>query len=142
MSKHDANLSVHHTVNDEVWSTINAGLGDFNASAAPLDEVHPLACCARSPAGEIIGGVIGRTWGTCCEMLQLWVAEGQRHQGIGSALVTQFHDQGEARGCRSFYLDTFSFQAPEFYRKLGYEVRLELRGYTHDIVKYIMIREI
>ena len=142
MSNHHATLSLHHAVDDEVWSAVNAGLGEFNAAAAPLDEVKPLACCARSAGGEIIGGVIGRTWGKCCEMLQLWVADEYRHQGIGSALVANFHEQGEARGCRSFYLDTFSFQAPEFYRRLGYEVRWELPGYTQGIVKYVMVREV
>ena len=45
------------------------------------------------------------------------------------------------RACHNFYLETFSFQAPNFYRSLGYEVRLELHGYTGGVVKYTMVRE-
>ena len=101
-----------------------------------VDDVQPLPCAARSPQGEIIGGIIGRTWGICCEMLRLWVDEPHRRRGIGGALVRQFHQQAESRGCRRF-----SFQAPEFSGRLGYDVRLELKGYSGDIVKYIMIRE-
>jgi len=31
----------------------------------------------------------------------------------------------EDRGCRTFYLETFSFQAPGRYRRLGYEAKLD-----------------
>ena len=135
-------LTVHNEVNAELWQIVNDGLDAFNAASAPLHDIQPLACAARALEGRVIGGVIGRTWGVCCEMLQLWVAEEHRRLGIGSALVTQFHKQAEARGCITFYLDTFSFQAPEFYRKFGYDVRCQLQGYSHDIVKYIMVREV
>ena len=137
-----ATITTHNEEDTELWRVVNDGLGEHNVSAAPLDEVQPLACAAHSPQGKIIGGVIGRTWGTCCEMLQLWVAPPQRRQGIGRQLVEQFHQQAEGRGCRTFYLDTFSFQAPDLYRTLGYEIRLEIRGFSGSIVKYVMMREV
>ena len=138
----NANIRVHNEIDKEVWRIVDGGLSAYNAAAAPLDEVQPLACSATSEAGEVIGGVVGRTWGDCCEMLQLWVDESQRGKGVGRLLVEQFHQQAESRGCKTFYLDTFSFQAPEFYRKLGYEVKFELQGYTHNIVKYVMVRNV
>jgi hypothetical protein len=55
-----------------------------------------------------------------------------------------FHEnpRAEARGCRTVYLDTFSFQAPSLYRALGYQVRLEIAGFAPGIVKYTMVREL
>ncbi len=103
--------------------------------------VQPLACFARRASGELVGGAVGRTWGTCCELQQLWVEPGQRRQGIGARLVREFEHQAAVRGCRTFYLETFSFQAPRLYRTLGYEVRLELHGFAPGIVKYTMVRE-
>ena len=41
----------------------------------------------------------------------------------------------------AFYLETFSFQAPSLYRSLGYEVKLELHGFSAGIVKYTMVHE-
>ena len=41
----------------------------------------------------------------------------------------------------AFYLETFSFQAPSLYRSLGYEVKLELRGFSAGIVKYTVVRD-
>ena len=79
---------------------------------------------------------------TCCELQQLWVEPALRRQGIGARLVREFEQRAAARGCRTYYLETFSFQAPSLYRALGYEVKLELRGFAPGIVKYTMVREV
>lgn len=52
----------------------------------------------------------------------LWVDENFRENGYGSKLVKKVEDLAVEKGCRFIYLDTFSFQAPEFYKKNGYEV--------------------
>ena len=48
-----------------------------------------------------------------------------RRRGIGSQLIHEFERVAINRGCRTFYLETFSFQAPSLYLSLGYQVRLE-----------------
>ena len=50
----------------------------------------------------------------------LWVADKHRGHGYGGALMRTAEDEARSRGVRNVYLDTFSFQAPEFYKKLGY----------------------
>jgi GNAT superfamily N-acetyltransferase len=140
-----ASVDVEITVHDEIpareGSIVDEGLGSSNEALAPLQEVRRLSSFARLPGGDVIGGAVGRTWGACCELQQLWVRPGHRHQGIGSRLVRAFEARGEALGCRTFYLETFSFQAPTLYRTLGYETRFELRGFPQGIVKYVMVRE-
>ena len=112
------------------------------SSLPPSTASSPLACFARSPAGDVIGGAVGRTWGECCELQQLWVAPEQRQRGIGSRLVRMFEARGRERGCRTFYLYTFSFQAPSFYQALGYRPAHEIRGFPDGIVKYLMMRNV
>ena len=122
---------------------IDAGLDASNLAAAPsLNEVRPITCIARAPSGEIIGGAVGRTWGECAELQQLWVAPEHRRGGIGSRLVELFDSRARARGCRALYLTTFSFQAPALYEALGYKPVAELRGFPRGIVKYLMVRTI
>jgi GNAT superfamily N-acetyltransferase len=134
-------LSLHDELPPEA-ALVDAGLGAANEAAAPLHEVRRLACIARTADGTVVGGAVGRTWGECCELQQLWVEPAHRRRGLGAQLVRAFEGRAQQRGCRTFYLDTFSFQAPRLYRSLGYEVRLELRGFGHGIVKYTMVREV
>lgn len=124
----------------EAAAIVDAGLGKSNEAAAPLHEVRPLSCFARLASGQVVGGAVGRTWGKCCELQQLWVDPQFRRQGIAMRLVRQFESRAEGRGCETFYLETFSFQAPALYRSLGYEPAAELRGFPGGVVKYLMVR--
>jgi ribosomal protein S18 acetylase RimI-like enzyme len=119
---------------------VDGGLDAFNHDNAPLAEVVHVTCVARDDAGDVIGGAVGRTWGECAELMQLWVAPEQRRQGIGARLVRMFEAHAAGRGCSICYLTTFSFQAPRLYRALGYEVTWEVRGFPQGIVKYEMAR--
>ena len=134
-----------YTVHDERLpkeiDIVDTGLGRSNDAAAPLDDVHHLSCFARLPDADVIGGAVGRTWGSCCELQQLWVADAHRRKGVGARLVKEFERAAEARGCHTFYLETFSFQAPALYRSLGYEVKAAIAGFPDGIIKYMMVRD-
>jgi ribosomal protein S18 acetylase RimI-like enzyme len=120
---------------------VDAGLEAHNRAAAPLDDVQPLAATASLPSGEVIGGAVGRTWGGCCELLQLWVHPDHRGLGAASRLLQEFERLGASRGCHTFYLTTLSFQAPDFYLKRGYSVLARISGYPDGIAKYLMQRQ-
>ena len=123
-------------------AAIHAGLDAFNQAEAELAKVRQLAVTAHDGGRAIQGGALGRTWGECGELLQLWVAESARGRGIGRSLVQRFEEEASARGCALIYLDTFSFQAPGFYESLGYEVVLVTRGFTGGIAKYTLHKSI
>ena len=50
----------------------------------------------------------------------LWVADSYRKHGVGSQLMADAEAAAREHGCRAAYLDTFTFQAPKFYERLGY----------------------
>lgn len=133
-------LDVHDDLPAVERAQVDAGLEAHNQAAAPLHEVQPLSAFARTAlgpdAGRVIGGVVGRTWGALAEIQQLWVEPAQRRQGIGSGLVRAFEARARQRGCRAFYLESFSFQAPALYQRLGYAVQLERHGYPQGIVQF------
>ena len=114
------------------------GIDGFNHREPELRQVRALHVFARDERGQVVAGAVGRTWGQCAELQQLWVQEADRHQGVGRHLMALFEADAAARGCRLVYLDTFSFQAPGFYEKLGYRCVLQTRGFTRGIVKFTM----
>lgn len=131
-------FSTFDTPPDACLRVVDEGLDQFNHSVAPLSGVKSLASFATDRSGRVVGGAVGRTWGRCCELLQLWVEEEYRATGIGSRLLQQFEDRARRRGCDVFYLTTLSFQAPAFYRKHGYTSLAEIGGYPEGITKHLM----
>ena len=59
---------------------------------------------------------------------------------MGSRLLRDFEARARTRGCWLVYLETFSFQAPAFYKAHGYAVAFEIRGYTQGMVKHTMTK--
>lgn len=138
----DFNITSHDTHPRREAAIVDAGLEQANTSAAPLDEVRPISCFARGHMDQVIGGAVGRRWGHACELQQLWVEPRYRRRGIGGQLLRAFEAHAMAHGCRYFFLETFSFQAPQLYQRLGYAVRHEHTGFPGGIVKLIMSRQV
>jgi GNAT superfamily N-acetyltransferase len=117
---------------------VDAGIDQHNLAEPEIHNVAQLATFARYSNHQVKGGAVGRTWGECCELQQLWVAQDARGRGTGNELMNSFEREARRRGCALVYLDTFTFQARPFYEKRGYEVVLETPGFPNGIVKYTM----
>jgi GNAT superfamily N-acetyltransferase len=135
----DYRLTVHDQPDADAARIIDSGLGEANDAAAPLHEVRPLACYLREADDAVIGGAVGRRWGACAELQQLWVRPDLRRRGLGAQLVRAFEARAAEHGCTLVYLETFSFQAPRLYASLGYETRHTLAGFGHGIGKHLMV---
>jgi GNAT superfamily N-acetyltransferase len=93
---------------------------EFNSSVTGIGDGAFLAFFVRE--GErIVAGICGNTWGGTCEVRQFWVEESQRRCGLGTKLLQAAEQEAQRRGCTQIILMTFSFQAPGFYRKHGFE---------------------
>ena len=132
-------IRIDEAVDAAELAVVDAGIDAFNAGAAPLYEVRALARVARRDA-EVIGGAVGRTWGSACELQQLWVRADCRGAGLGRRLLTAFEAAAAARGCMMVSLETFDFQAPDFYAAQGYTTVWRNTAYPHGIVKHHMAK--
>ena len=84
------------------------------------------ACCFAREGGSVVAGLAGETYSGWLFIRYLWVSDALRGRGIGRKLMSDAEGRALERGCHSAWVDTFSFQAPGFYPKLGYQVFGEL----------------
>jgi GNAT superfamily N-acetyltransferase len=94
----------------------------FNCAETGITDGAWLAIIVRDDNQRIVAGICGNTWGGCAEIRQFWVEEGRRKQGLGTRLLEAAEQEARRRGCWHMLLMTFSFQAPVFYVKRGFEV--------------------
>lgn len=84
---------------------------------------------ATDDNGKIIGGIIANLlMDECLSIYVLWVDEAFRYKKIGSRLLSQLEEDAKKIGAQVSHLDTFDFQALEFYQKSGYEIFGTLEG--------------
>ena len=110
----------------------------FNVATTGVEDGRELAIFLRDDRGQIMAGLYGHTWGGCLDIRELWVRADSRGRGYGRALIEAAESEARARGCRQATLETHSFQAPEFYRKLGWEVFGVLDDYPAGHRKYYL----
>lgn len=82
----------------------------------------PLAVLVRDEAGAVVGGLTGRTSAAWLYVELFWLPETLRGTGLGTRVMMVAEVEAVRRDCIGVHLDTYDYQAPGFYRKLGYEV--------------------
>ena len=123
---------------DDKTPILRQHLGAFNVERAQIDQSQDLAIFLSDRQGELMAGIVGWIWGECLEIAYLWVHTTLRGQGYGTRLMERLEAEALARGCRVSALDTFSFQAPAFYTKLGYEIFGRVGGYPNGVQKLFL----
>ncbi|MBO1582603.1 GNAT family N-acetyltransferase [Bacillus sp. XF8] len=114
----------------------------YNISVLPDEVKSPLehvSFLLKDDAGKIFGGITGTMYFYHLHIDFLWVDESVRHEGYGSQLLNKIEEIAQEKNCRLILLDSFSFQAPEFYKKHGYRefgvVEDHPKGYSQHFLE-------
>ena len=99
-------------------AAVNAGLRAYNRTF--VSDTADLSLVVEDGAGQIIGGCDAFRMGELALLDVLWVAEPRRGTGLGACLLAQLEQDAARQGAKRLELNTFGFQAPGFYEKLGY----------------------
>ena len=123
------NFEITDNVKKEDKETIFQGLLEYNLARIENKDLKDLGIYFQDETGTKLAGLIGDTHGNWLAVKYLWVSEELRGKSIGSQILKQAEDTAKERGCKYVFLDTFSFQAPLFYKKYGYKEVFALEEY-------------
>ncbi len=114
-------------------------LYEFNVSATAISDGIEYGRVIRNSSKAIIAGVSGHTWGGTCQVNHLWVQENYRGSGLGLSLMNEVEVHARKMKCTQIVLFTHSFQAPQFYEKLGFKRMSETRNYPigHSQLQFV-----
>ncbi|KAF1299491.1 hypothetical protein BAU15_02285 [Enterococcus sp. JM4C] len=132
--------------NEESLDFIEEKLTEYNLAHKALtqkEEFVRFAKVAKDQNEKVIGGVIAYS-----SMYQigyidtLWVDDAYRYKGIGRKLLTEVEQELADFGCENCHLDTYDFQAPGFYRKMGYQEFGQLRHEKANVTEYFFSKKL
>ncbi|MCT4172977.1 GNAT family N-acetyltransferase [Elizabethkingia anophelis] len=115
-------LEINSVITEHTNEVITNFLNQYNQerSVSFEDEINEDVEIVMHDGEKIVGGIIGRSlWGTL-EIKRLAVHPDYRNKGIGSKLIYAAETEAKKRKSSYLSLNTFSYQAPEFYEKLGF----------------------
>jgi ribosomal protein S18 acetylase RimI-like enzyme len=97
-------------------------IDQYNMAQTGRHDFQWLTLFVYDEAGRVVAGINAYTWADTCRVQSLWVQAELRHQGYGSSLLRAAEEEAQRRGCQVIVLETHSFQAPDFYQRLGYTI--------------------
>ena len=115
---------------------------EFNCAQTGIGDGRSFSIFLRGNENKIFAGLSGWTWAQACEIRILWVHANLRGQGYGKRLMEMAEREARSRGCKVIYLNSYGFQAPEFYQKLGFEIFAQLEDFPPGQAQYHLVKRL
>lgn len=107
----------------EEVDVIIEGLRNFNSPYFGNQKSIHFAVYLKDENNQVVGGILAwmRPGIKLLYIDSIWISEPMRKKGYGKKLVLAAEAEGIKHGCTHAQVDTLSFQAEPFYKKLGYK---------------------
>lgn len=118
------------------------GLKDHMVAKRNLKPISFFGYFIKDDSGKVVGGCNGCFLYGCLVVDTLWVAESLRGQGYGTKLMQEAEYLGLENECRFATVNTMDWEALDFYKKLGFVVELERKGFDKGSIFYFLRKEL
>ncbi|MBB3129492.1 GNAT superfamily N-acetyltransferase [Paenibacillus rhizosphaerae] len=115
---------------------------EFNSNQVPNGIYEELNLCVKDEEDRIIAGLNSAICWNWMEVDILWVEDEHRRSGHGKRLLEEAERIARTKHCTFIKLNTFSFQAPEFYKKYGYKEMAVIENAPLGSKHYYFIKEL
>ncbi len=104
-------------------------LVSFSANKAGAFHRQNIVLEARNRKNKLVGGLSGDTQWKCLNVDMLWLDPAYRGKGWGTRLFKITQAKALQRGCRQVVARRYDFQAPDFFKKLGFQTYSRIKDY-------------
>jgi GNAT superfamily N-acetyltransferase len=115
----DWTIAIEAAPDADIRAAVLKPLMAHNTEQTGSSDYQPFAITIRGPDGSIAGGLYGGIYFRFL-FIELLATGAAKDQGIGRQVMELAEAEARKRGCIGMWLDTFTFQAPWFYPKLGF----------------------
>lgn len=110
--------SIDHSPKTEDDKTIRDGIVNFNSQF--INEKATNFSVFAKDGAKIIGGALIWEHSDALYVDVLWCDENYRQKGVGTEIILMIEEVAINKGLPKIFVDTYAFQAQEFYQKHGF----------------------
>lgn len=117
---------------------LNDGISEQAKAKKGMRQLDFFAFFIRDGNQKILGGCAGDNMYGCLYVGQLWVDQQIRGKGFGTQLMKNAEELAIKSGCHFIAVNTFDWEALDFYKKLGFFVEFERKGFDKNSIFYFL----
>ncbi|MCH9757124.1 MAG: GNAT family N-acetyltransferase [Gammaproteobacteria bacterium] len=118
----DIKIEFTQQLSDTTRQKMSEGLLSYEKSHGVNVDWQPFALELFDEQGEVIGVLESFSSYSCIHIQDLWIDENHRGKGYGRQLIAALEKHAISKGSHNINTVSCDFQAPEFYKKCGFEV--------------------
>jgi ribosomal protein S18 acetylase RimI-like enzyme len=120
---------------------LNDGIAAHTKQKREMKPLNFFAFFVKDEDQKIVGGCAGDNMYGCLYVGQLWVKEELRGKGCGTQLMQKAEAFARKSGCNFMAVNTFDWEALDFYKRLGFYVEFERKGFDKNSVFYFLRKD-
>jgi ribosomal protein S18 acetylase RimI-like enzyme len=121
---------------------VRKGLIEYNSAKVGKPNYKRLVLSARDKKGRIVGGLTGDLYWNALYVELLWLEERARKSGLGAGLMREAERRARRARKELIFLNTYSFQAPGFYRRLGFRSFGRIVNYPRGASRIFFVKRL
>lgn len=133
---YDPNPQHHDT--KIIWEGISKHAQDTRG----LTPGKAFAFFVKDEASQIMGGCSGYIYYGCLYVDLLWVDQALRGKQYGTGLMKDAEKLAQDNQCHFIAVNTMDFEALDFYKKLGFDVEFERKGFEKNSSMYFLRKDL
>ena len=134
------NIEYQENLNEQFYKIIGEEFNKFATKNEVICDYMPFSFIAKEN-DKFAGIITGKSYYKEIHISDLIVLEEYRNRHIGSKLIETVENFYRNKGFENINLTTYSFQAPDFYKKCGFEVEFVRKNKENSkLNKYYLVK--